>query len=86
MKVIGLEGGRYKSFSEMDAFGAIIEGDLSGKQNYGYLRKQFDKQTGLYNYGYRDYTPKVARFTTVDPIRDGANWLTYCRNDAVKPY
>ena len=66
-----------------DAFGAIIEGDLSGRQNYGYLGKQFDPQTGLYNYGYRDYTPKVARFTTVDPIRDGENWLTYCKNDSV---
>ena len=66
-----------------DAFGAIIEGDLSSRQNYGYLGKQFDKQTGLYNYGYRDYTPKVARFTTVDPIRDGENWVIYCRNDSV---
>ncbi|MDD7724341.1 MAG: RHS repeat-associated core domain-containing protein, partial [Bacteroidales bacterium] len=66
-----------------DAFGAIIEGDLSGQQNFGYLGKQFDSQTGLYNYGYRDYTPKVARFTTVDPIRDGENWLTYCKNDSV---
>ena len=58
-----------------DAFDAIIEGDLSGQQNFGYLGTQFDKQTGLYNYGYRDYTPKVARFTTVDPIRDGASLL-----------
>ena len=66
-----------------DAFGAIIERDLSGRQNFGYLGKQFDKQTGLYNYGYRDYTPKVARFTTVDPIRDGENWVIYCRNDSV---
>jgi RHS repeat-associated protein len=27
---------------------------------------------GLYNYGYRDYAPEAARFTTVDPVRDGA--------------
>ena len=31
--------------------------------------------TGLYNYGYRDYSPQTVRFTTVDPIRDGANWF-----------
>jgi len=31
--------------------------------------------TGLYNYGYRDYSPHTVRFTTVDPIRDGANWF-----------
>lgn len=66
-----------------DAFGTIIEGDLSGGQNYGYLGKQFDSQTELYNYGYRDYTPKVARFTTVDPVRDGKNWFCYVNNDPV---
>lgn len=31
--------------------------------------------TGLYNYGYRDYSPHTVRFTTVDPIRDGTNWF-----------
>ena len=37
----------------------------------------------LYNYGYRDYNPKLARFTTKDPIRDGHNWLAYCNGDPV---
>ena len=26
---------------------------------------------------------QLARFTTVDPIRDGTNWLVYCNGDAV---
>ena len=30
-----------------------------------------------------DYSPKTARFTTVDPIRDGHNWYAYCSNDPV---
>jgi hypothetical protein len=40
---------------------------------------------GLYNYnhGYRDYKPETARFTTVDPVRDGANWFAYVNNDPV---
>jgi uncharacterized protein RhaS with RHS repeats len=38
---------------------------------------------GLYNYGYRDYAPEAARFTTVDPVRDGANWFAYVNNDPV---
>ncbi len=37
----------------------------------------------LYNYGYRDYKPQTARFTTVDPIRDGSNWFSYCNGDPV---
>jgi RHS repeat-associated protein len=41
----------------------------------------YDTVTGMYNYGYRDYAPEVARFTTVDPVRDGANWFAYVNND-----
>jgi RHS repeat-associated protein len=37
----------------------------------------------MYNYGYRDYAPELARFTTVDPMRDGANWFAYVNNDPV---
>ena len=66
-----------------DAFGSLVQGDLRGAKDLGYLGKQFDKATGLYNYGYRDYKPDVARFTTVDPIRDGANWFVYCDGDSV---
>jgi RHS repeat-associated protein len=37
----------------------------------------------MYNYDYRDYQPETARFTTVDPIRDGNNWFAYVNNDPV---
>jgi RHS repeat-associated protein len=49
----------------------------------GYTGKPYDALTGLYNYGYRDYQPQMARFTTVDPIRDGSNWFAYVNNDPV---
>jgi RHS repeat-associated protein len=51
--------------------------------NLGYTGKPYDTATGMYNYGYRDYKPEVARFTTVDPIRDGRNWFAYVNNDPV---
>ena len=51
--------------------------------NLGYTGKPYDTGTGLYNYGYRDYRPQAARFTTVDPIRDGNNWFAYVNNDPV---
>jgi RHS repeat-associated protein len=51
--------------------------------NFGYTGKPYDTVTGLYNYGYRDYQPETARFTTVDPVRDGANWFAYVNNDPV---
>jgi RHS repeat-associated protein len=51
--------------------------------NLGYTGKPYDVVTGMYNYGYRDYKPEAARFTTEDPIRDGANWFAYVNNDPV---
>ena len=39
--------------------------------------------TELYDYGFRDYSPTIARFTSVDPIRDGRNWYCYVVNDPV---
>jgi len=71
--------GRY----EYDAFGQPYKGDLAGGMNLGYAGKPYDTATGLYNYGYRDYKPQAARFTTVDPIRDGNNWFAYVNNDPV---
>ena len=51
--------------------------------DFGYLGKPYNADTELYDYGFRDYFPATARFTTVDPIRDGRNWFCYVVNDPV---
>ncbi|MEE1000266.1 MAG: RHS repeat-associated core domain-containing protein [Treponemataceae bacterium] len=51
--------------------------------DFGYLGKPYNANTELYDYGFRDYSPEIARFTTVDPIRDGRNWYCYVVNDPV---
>jgi RHS repeat-associated protein len=66
---------------EYDAFGTPYSGDFNGGMDYGYTGKPYDVPTGMYNYGYRDYTPVVARFTSIDPMRDGDNWFVYVNND-----
>jgi RHS repeat-associated protein len=68
---------------EYDVFGTPYRGDLAGGMNLGYTGKPYDAKTGLYDYGYRDYQPATARFTTVDPVRDGSNWFVYVNNDPV---
>ena len=51
--------------------------------DFGYLGKPYNADTELYDYGFRDYSPEIARFSTVDPIRDGRNWYSYVVNDPV---
>ena len=51
--------------------------------DFGYLGKPYNADTELYDYGFRDYSPEIARFTSIDPIRDGRNWYCYVVNDPV---
>ncbi|MDY4593438.1 MAG: RHS repeat-associated core domain-containing protein, partial [Eubacteriales bacterium] len=75
--------GVQESYYDYDIFGSPVAGDFTTGADYGYLGKPYDSITGLYNYGYRDYSPQTVRFTTVDPIRDGNNWFAYVNNDPV---
>ena len=75
--------GVQESYYDYDIFGSPVAGDFTTGTDYGYLGKPYDSITGLYNYGYRDYSPQTVRFTTIDPIRDGANWFAYVNNDPV---
>jgi RHS repeat-associated protein len=77
------EYGSLEDRYEYDAFGKPYKGDLTTGMNLGYTGKPYDTATGLYNYGFRDYQPEIARFTTIDPIRDGSNWFAYVNNDPV---
>ncbi len=67
-------------YYEYDVFGKPYGESVS---DYAYTGKPYDPVTGMYNYGYRDYVPQTARFSTVDPIRDGNNWFAYCNNEPV---
>ena len=75
--------GAVQSSYDYDAFGSPYLGNLDNDMSFGYTGKAYDAGTGLYDYGFRDYSPNSARFTTVDPIRDGSNWFSYVVNDPV---
>jgi len=54
---------------------------LSGK--YDYTGKKEDDETGLKYFGARFYDPETGRFLTLDPVKDGANWYSYCNDNPV---
>ena len=55
--------GVQESYYDYDIFGSPVAGDFTTGADYGYLGKPYDSITGLYNYGYRDYSPHTVRFT-----------------------
>ncbi len=67
---------------DYDVFGQPLQ-DRPERFRHGFTGKEFDSWTGLYNYGFRDYSPLSGRFTTVDPIQDGHNWYAYVNSDPV---
>ena len=70
-------GGRVSQTYAYTAFGSNYQGQLNQTNPFGYTGKRYDPVAGLYDYGFRDYTPAVGRWTTSDPIRAGLNWYAY---------
>ncbi|WP_156104613.1 RHS repeat-associated core domain-containing protein [Spirochaeta lutea] len=56
---------------------------LRNANQFGYNSKRYDTLTGAYDYGFRNYRTDLGRWTTIDPIKDGANWYGYVGNDPV---
>ena len=67
---------------DYDVFGQPLQ-DRPERFRHGFTGKEYDSWTGLYNYGFRDYSATFGRFTTVDPIQDGLNWYAYVNSDPV---
>ena len=53
--------------------------------HFRYSTKYLDPETGLYYYGYRFYSPVLARWLTRDPIEEqgGLNLYAFCGNNGV---
>lgn len=89
----------HRTYYGVDERGSVIvafdhRGTVSDRFNYGafgaadgagvaYAGKLLEPETGLYDFGYRDYDPSRGRFTSVDPVRDGSNWYALLDGDPV---
>jgi len=82
MMTTGLDGKLRERYA-YDAYGQAFEGSFRRINDLGYNGKRTDPTTGLVDYGFRDYAPRLGRFTTVDPIQAGMNWYAYVGGDPV---
>ena len=68
---------------EFDSFGNEKNPSTTDTNPWRYCAEYFDKETGTYYLRHRNYDPRIGRFTSGDPIKDGLNWYTYCNNNPV---
>jgi len=70
-----------------DAFGNTIQksGAKADELKMRFSTKYFDDEAGLYYFGHRFYSPRIARWLTRDPIEEegGLNLYVVCDNDIV---
>ena len=59
------------------------QADTSFYTDRFFCGKSYDSFSSSYNFGYRDYSTTLSRFTTADPARDGRNWYAYCNDDPI---
>lgn len=57
---------------------------VSKKDPMTFTGKQQDDTTGLYYFNARFYDPRLGRFLSEDPVKDGSNWYAYCDNNPLK--
>lgn len=85
------DGGGGPSWSanlyEYDTFGNLVRATGSAVELNPFLfsTKYLDFETGLYNYGYRYYSPSMGRWLNRDPIEEngGVNLYAFVQNDPV---
>ena len=70
---------------QFDSFGKLTNSTGSLVNPFRYTAREFDVETGLYNYRARYYDPTTGRFLSEDPIRfhGGQNFYRYVGNDPI---
>lgn len=72
------------SYSPFGEFGSGVTTTPTGSP-FGYTGRQYDPETGLYQYRARYYSPRLGQFLSTDPIgtKDDPNLHLYVGNDPV---
>jgi len=84
--VVNVETGAIAQRLDYSPFGRVTTDTNPGFQPFGFAGGLYDADTGLVRFGVRDYSPRIGRWTTADPIRFAggqANLYGYVVNDPV---
>jgi RHS repeat-associated protein len=75
---------------EYDAYGNVVadSGTYKDENPFRFSTKWFDNETGLGNWGYRYYSPRLGRWLSRDPIEEaaGTDLYAYASNAPVDAY
>ena len=82
IQLLGFDGVVDKTY-DYDAYGNELQRDLNDENPFRYCGEYYDTETGFIYLRARYYDPMVGRFTSVDPIKSGLNWYSYCDNNPV---
>lgn len=82
IQLLGFDGDVDKTY-DYDAYGNEYARDLGDSNPFRYCGEYYDTETGFIYLRARYYDPMVGRFTSVDPIKSGLNWYSYCDNNPV---
>ena len=73
-----------------NAFGGKLSqsGILADTFHFRFSTKYCDRESGLYYYGYRFYSPSLMRWLNRDPIEEegGVNVYSFCKNNGIVNY
>ena len=84
--VIDISTGNIVQKMEYDEYGRLLLDTNPGFQPFGFAGGIYDRDTGLLQFGLREYDPETGRWTSKDPIDfDGgdSNLYRYVQNDPV---
>jgi len=84
--IINTQDGTIAQRLDYDEYGNVLTDTNPGFQPFGFAGGLYDSDTGLVQFGARDYDPKIGRWTSKDPIDfDGGdtNLYSYVLNDPI---
>lgn len=77
------EAGQTVWTSEYTPFGGKHSTEGKFAHAVKFTGKDLDEDIGMYYFNARWYDQEIGRFISVDPIKDGANWYTYTKNNPI---